>query len=517
MATPGQKLATSLEALKSLQDAGIHAIKASDLSRVNRERLVANGFIKEVVKGWYISTPHNEQQGDTTSWYTSFWSFCAHYLNDRYGDDYCISAEQSLLLHAGNTIVPTQLIVRSTNGNNAPTSLLFGTSIFVMKSPLPNKAEIEIKDGLRMLNLPSALVYCTPSIYLKEPIEVRTALLMVKDASELLGILLDGGHSSIASRLIGAYRNLGQLKIAESIEKVMVSAGYDLRIVDPFESPSPARFNVQHHSPYINRLQLMWDKMRADVLEVFPTAPMQNDDVQTSLRIIEEIYVTDAYHSLSIEKYVVTPELIARVRSGEWSATKNEEDKRQKEAMAARGYWQSFTKVKASIVRILNGENSGVVTEQDHGEWYRELFSPSVVSGILKPSDLAGYRNSQVYIAQSKHTPFHKDAVRDAMPFLFEMLVEEPNAAVRAVLGHFFFGYIHPYSDGNGRIGRFLMNTMLISGGYPWTVVPVQQRDAYMKALEKASVEQNIKPLAQFLGYLVDASIKGNPIAEKMG
>ena len=49
--------------------------------------------------------------------------------------------------------------------------------------------------------------------------------------------------------------------------------------------------------------------------------------------------------------------------------------------------------------------------------------------------------------------------------------VREPEPGVRAVLGHWMFGYIHPYPDGNGRIARFLMNAMLASGGYPWTVV----------------------------------------------
>lgn len=68
--------------------------------------------------------------------------------------------------------------------------------------------------------------------------------------------------------------------------------------------------------------------------------------------------------------------------------------------------------------------------------------------------------------------------------------------------------------DGNGRIGRFLMNAMLSSGGYPWTVIPVEERDAYMDALEQASVDQNIEPFARFIAYLVEASINGKPIAK---
>jgi Fic family protein len=48
--------------------------------------------------------------------------------------------------------------------------------------------------------------------------------------------------------------------------------------------------------------------------------------------------------------------------------------------------------------------------------------------------------------------------------------------------------------DGNGRMGRFLMNVMLASGGYPWTVIPVEKRSEYMKALQQASAEQVIAP-----------------------
>ena len=93
------------------------------------------------------------------------------------------------------------------------------------------------------------------------------------------------------------------------------------------------------------------------------------------------------------------------------------------------------------------------------------------------------------------------------MPAFFDLLKEEPNAGVRAVLGHFIFVFIHPYIDGNGRMGRFLMNVMLASGGYPWTIIPVQLRNEYMQALEQASVERNIGPFVKLVADLVRESM----------
>jgi len=142
------------------------------------------------------------------------------------------------------------------------------------------------------------------------------------------------------------------------------------------------------------------------------------------------------------------------------------------------------------------------------------MFTPGVAAGIHKPADLASYRRSLVFIRRSKHVPPNFEAVPDAMPVLFDLLSNEENAAVRVVLGHFFFVYIHPYMDGNGRMGRFLMNAMLASRGYPWTVVPLEKRAAYMEALEQASVEQNIEPFARLLGELVGAGLRGEALAK---
>jgi Fic family protein len=112
------------------------------------------------------------------------------------------------------------------------------------------------------------------------------------------------------------------------------------------------------------------------------------------------------------------------------------------------------------------------------------------------------------------HVPPNVEAVRDLMPAFFDLLKEEKEASVRVVLGHFVFVYIHPYPDGNGRIGRFLMNAMLASGGYPWTVVPLKLRDQYMQALEQASAGEDIKPFAKLIAHLAQSAMEGKMIAD---
>lgn len=503
MATPSENLAASLEVLKTLQDQGVVAIRTSHITRTHRERLLKNGFLREVVKGWYIPSRPDETPGESTAWYTSFWAFCTDYLNERFGGDWCLSPEQSLTLLTGDWTVPRQVQVRSPRGGNKPLFLPHETSIFDVRLALPPTQDVEVSNGLRVFNLPGGLIASSPTHFTAQPIVMRAALAAMTDASEVLGRLLEGGHSTIAGRLAGAFRNIGRDSIADNIVETMRAAGYTVNEADPFKGVPHVALGLRETSPYVNRVNMTWQKMRKDVLEHFPAPPAVQQDRAAYLQHVDAVYVADAYNSLSIEGYRVSAELIERVRAGDWNPDAIEADRNQRDALAARGYWQAFRRVRQSVDKVLSHENAGKVAEADHGAWYRELFGPSVTAGLLKPADLAGYRSGPVYIRRSMHVPPNREAVRELMPAFFDLLQNEAEPAVRVVMGHFIFVYIHPYFDGNGRMGRFLMNVMLASGGYPWTVVPVDRRDDYMAALEKASAEGDIIPFAQFLGQLL--------------
>src|SRR5215469_3433057 len=509
MTTPNEKLAESLDVLKGLQDDGRRVFKSEDLSRVHRERLTANGFLQEVMKGWLISSSPSARQGDSTPWYASFWEFCSRYCTDRFGEDWYLSPEQSLALHGEKTVIPKQIVIYSPKGTNNNIELLFGTSLYDLKvGEMPAAADLVTRDGLRFFSRAVALVRVPEAFFARNPVETQVVLASLADASDVLRLLLNGGHSAKAGYIAGALRQTGRAAMADEILGTMKSAGYAVRESNPFdagqvfEAPRPAV------APIVGRVQMLWESMRESVLGIFPKAPGLPKDKEGYLRFVEEIYKSDAYHSLSIEGYSVTPALIDRVRQGNWDPEHHEDDRKNRDALAARGYYQAFLLVTEAVEKVIGGENPGARARADHQNWYRELFQPCVAVGLIEPGALAGYRNIPVYLRTSRYVPPRSEAARQAMPALFDLLEKETEPGVRAVLGHWLFGYIHPYPDGNGRMARFMMNVMLASGGYPWTVIRVRDRNAYLTALDKASIDLDIKPFALFIAERVQWSLE---------
>ncbi len=499
MPSPNEKLAESLDVLKELQQGNRRVFRSDDLSRVHRERLVENGFLQEVMKGWLISSSPDSQVGESTPWHASFWEFCARYCDERFGEQWHLSPEQSLFLHGERTVIPDQLVVHSSKATNNDIQLLFGTTLYDLKvAEMPVTGALMVKDGLRLFSPAAALVRVPESFFQLYPIETQVVMASLADVADVLRLLLNGGHSAKAGYLAKAFRQTGRGDLADEILRAMKGAGYDVRESSPFEAGHVFGRPPRPTAPIVARIEMLWESMRGKVLAVFPKAPGLPTDNEAYLRYVNEIYRTDAYHSLSIEGYSVTPALVERVRQGGWDPQHDAGDRRNRDALAARGYWQAFQLVKKGVEKVIAGENATAIARAVHNDWYRELFQPSVTAGLLEAGSLAGYRNIPVYLRGSRYIPPRWEAVRDAMPAFFDLLEKEPEPSVRAVLGHWLFGYIHPYSDGNGRMARFLMNVMLASGGYPWTVIRIRDRKSYLSAMDRASIEMDIHPFAAF-------------------
>ena len=505
MATIQEKQAESMAVLKKYQDAYgenlvIHG--ADTLGRTHTERLLNSGFLKMVIKGWYIPC-YPGHEGDSTVWYVSYWYFIVAYLNSKFGEKWCLSPELSLYFYSGKSVVPQQLIVRSDAAANNVLALPFGTSLLDIKASLPPSVEIESRYGIHLYPLAYALLLVGPDYYRRNALEARTCLSSLRDITPVVTAAIDEGYTSRAGRVAGALRSIGRDEMADQLVTMMKQVGYSIQEENPFEED--IRLNHFEPSPYASRIRLMWMKMRPKVVSTIEASgihPVQQAP-ESILALMDATYIKDSYNSLSIEGYKITEGLLEKVRSGNWDPKNDEADNERKNALAARGYYQAYQLLKLSVMNALDGQDPAQVYVKNHQSWHFQLFEPCIRAGIIKASDLVGYRTNQVYIKNSMHVPLKPDAVLDAMTALSTLILEEPDAFVRAVLGHFFFVYIHPYMDGNGRTARFTMNSQLVTGGYPWIVVPVDRRDEYMASLERASVEEEIEPFVRFIVSLI--------------
>ena len=497
MPSPQQALAATLDRVRTLSNDEV--VRGAALARADRVLLLKRGFLVEIIRGWYALTTPQAASGDTTFWHAHFWGFASAYLRHRFEGDYSLSAEHSLDLLTGNTQTPKQLTIVAGRGGSSTVQLPNKTSLLIYTDSknLPDVTEVRL--GVQVMPIALALVRVTPTFFTHSATNAEIALRLVRMEDLSRVVLSETRSLTAAGRLIGALRHCGLIDQADRLAADLMAAGLAFVETDPFTGPLRLPVGMQFSSPYVGRLKAMLAQMAPVVRELFPAPSSTAISPVSYLKRVDEIYTHDAYHSLSIEGYQVTPELIERIATSDWNPDLGGADQAQVSAMAAKGYHESFKAVHESLREILGGRDAVTTINHDLATWYRALFSPSVQSGLIPAYALAGYRNRPVFIRGSQHVPPPHDAVAELLDTLLELLAQESSAGVRAVLGHFCFVYIHPYADGNGRIGRFILNAMLAAGGYPWTVIRVEHRPIYMAALEEASVRHDIREFTRFV------------------
>ncbi len=121
------------------------------------------------------------------------------------------------------------------------------------------------------------------------------------------------------------------------------------------------------------------------------------------------------------------------------------------------------------------------------------------------------YRREQVFIGGSGHVPPPPSEV----PGLMRRFVDWLNGAMNsdelhpielAAVAHAYLTAIHPFTDGNGRVARLLMNLLLLRRGYPLAIIRKERRRAYYMALEEAD-RGRARPITNLVARAVDESL----------
>jgi hypothetical protein len=466
--------------------------------------------------GWLALVTPGTRPGDTVPYYSNYWEFAAKYLAARLGQDYALSPSASLAIHTDSSVIPRQLGVHTRRKTRNIVQLPHDLSIAVYNDPDLDISATEVRNGIRILSLEKALSRMPAASFSSPSPELVAAISTLRNVHELTRLLLADLAAPAAARIAAALRSTGRERDASQIERAIVAAG--LAIAD--NDTVGRGFSVIQARPksaLAARIRAAWSDMAVTVAAVHPPAApsslaaFRRKRLMTIKAGIAEVYAADAYNSLSIEGYQVTDELIAKVAIGGWDPTRVDADRQAADALAARGYYEAFQEVLMSIERIHAGADVRQTVEQDFLTWREGLFAPAVKAGIVPAEVLAGYRNNPVYIRGSMHVPPAPEKLMDAVDAVFDCIGSETSPWIRAVLGHFFFVYVHPFSDGNGRVGRFLMNILLVTSGLPWTVIRVSRRAEYMAALEAASVGGNAADLAGFVAEEMAAGQQFRP------
>ena len=127
---------------------------------------------------------------------------------------------------------------------------------------------------------------------------------------------------------------------------------------------------------------------------------------------------------------------------------------------------------------------------QNHGITNHDITTMhTMLEGSLNSGKAGYYRDKPVFVTGSQHSFPRPDEIQCKMDELEKWMQSEKNKlhpVEYAVLLHKHLVFIHPFEDGNGRISRLAMNTVLIQNGYLPILVPPVLRSEYIASLEEA-------------------------------
>ena len=197
-----------------------------------------------------------------------------------------------------------------------------------------------------------------------------------------------------------------------------------------------------------NRFQKEWER--------YPESAKEKE--------LQEIAIAFTYNTNAIEGSTITLEEARLILEDKVAPSKPLKDIRETE---------SHAKVFLGMLKAREK-----ISEELLLKWHKDIFENT------KP-DIAGqFRNYIVRVGPYIPPDWHdlKKLLKQLITFVNESKLNPVESAARA---HYMFEKIHPFGDGNGRIGRLLMNYILWKNSYPMLIIEYKKRKSYYKALQR--------------------------------
>jgi Fic family protein len=219
---------------------------------------------------------------------------------------------------------------------------------------------------------------------------------------------------------------------------------------------SKAKLMHAPHEALVEKLK----KIRKDFQKEWKKTPPSAKD-----RELHEIALAFTYNTNAIEGSTISLEEARLILEDKIAPNKPLRDIRETESHAT------------VFFDILEAEEE--ISDQLLLKWHKEIFKET------KP-DIAGkFRSYQVRVGSYLAPDWQsiEGLIAQLITFTNQSNLNSVELAARA---HYIFEKIHPFGDGNGRIGRLLMNFILWKNGCPMLIIEYKKRKSYYSALERS-------------------------------